>query len=199
MISSELKLIAVGGTRGVGKTTILRRLASSYPEVRVIFMSDELKRYTLEKTGRGFFDHDIPSRDRLRREFGMELIKKFEIMKGIVLLDLHFTDIREGQDKIIQPGELLQEISALVLVEAPSETILARRQLEELRGRKLSLEDISLERASELKGAITIASQFNIPLMRVNAEGTIEEATLEIIHALRLENQGRSYGKEFEA
>jgi len=189
-VSSEtdkpLRLIAVCGLRGIGKSTVLQRLKELDPSIRVVFMSRELKAFSLKITERDFFEHDVPTRDVLRELFGSDLIGRLKDDGGTVVLDIHFTDIRESADKIIQPQTLIQDITAFIVLDASNETIVERRikDKELSLGRSLAIVEIQRERESQLTAAQKLAAEHRRPLFFVSAEQTVDEICTELRLAL---------------
>ncbi len=177
-----LRLIAICGLRGIGKSTVLQRLKELDPSIRVVFMSRELRTFSLKITGRDFFEHDVPARDVLRERFGSDLIGKLKDDGGTVVLDIHFTDIRESADKIIQPQTLIQNIAAFIVLDASDETIVERRTKDKelLLGRSLAILKIQRERESHLTAAQKLAAEHQRPLFFVSAETTVDEICTEI-------------------
>jgi adenylate kinase len=181
-----LQLIAVCGLRGIGKSTVLRRLNELDSSIRVVFMSKELKAFSLKITGKDFFEHDVLARDDLREQFGSDLIGRLKDDGGTVVLDIHFTDIRESADKIIQPQTLIQNITAFIVLDASNDTIVERRTKDKelLLGRSFAILEIQRERESQLTAAQKLAAEHRRPLFFVSAEQTVDKICTEIRIAL---------------
>lgn len=181
------EIIAVGGARGVGKSTTLSFLSQNTGE-KVIFVSQELTKFCLHETGRGLFSYSSEEKDILRESFGEYLINKFlEQRTGRFILDLHYTDYREGHDKVIQPECILERISKYVILDASSNSILRRRHFDSNRVRDLDLKLIEVERISERKAAERLAAYYKKPFYLFSTEGlSLEIAALDLADKIEL-------------
>ena len=186
-LSVQKSIIGIVGVRGVGKTSLISSICEKTSDlVYSIYMSEELKKYSLAQTQKKFFENTIEQRDRLRHEFGKNLINVLQEQNGPILLDLHLTDIREGQRKIIQPESLLKIINRYIFLDASDETILSRRKSGETRGRSLDITSITQERTAELTALKYIVNKFQSSYQIFSAEGKIHDLKEKISNKLHL-------------
>jgi len=96
--------LAVGGAKGVGKTTALKGLQELSP-AQVVYVSAELNKFSLTKNSKRLSELHISERDDVRKEYGEGLAEKLtKSSDNKVYVDLHYTDIREDPDKILHPA-----------------------------------------------------------------------------------------------
>lgn len=170
----EPLLVAIGGPRGVGKTTVLKHLVAYNSDFRAVFMSDELRVLCHKKLSKNFFEATIEEKDQSRRLHGEQLIARLSRESSTFLLDLHYTDITEREGKIIQPDVVLRHINVFALLDAMSDVILERMLNQEARGRVQSISSIENDRISEITVAENLAARYDKPYLYLNAEGPIE-------------------------
>ncbi|MBI2309386.1 hypothetical protein HYU89_00625 [Candidatus Collierbacteria bacterium] len=181
---SDRTLIGVTGVRGVGKTSAIKSICEQKPEMTAVYMSERLKEFSLKTTQAPFFNHDISTRDQIRSQFGAELTESLRVLSGLILIDFHLTDVREGAGKIIQPDCILREINDYLFLDASDETIIKRRKLGELRGRNLDVRELAVERNAELAALQLVTGLYASQLLLIQAEGAIFEVQTEIFNAL---------------
>lgn len=144
--------VAVGGARGVGKTTVLRAVQCARPETRVVHMSHELTLLTRKAGYLSFRDLDVNIKRDLREELGRELCHGVLLADGTTLLDLHYVDLDEAQ-RLIQPAELLALVDVFVVLEASLAAMHARRTSDATKRRSVDIARIEAEQAAE-RGAM---------------------------------------------
>lgn len=177
----ESFLVAVGGARGVGKTTTLKNLAIKNPDFRVISLGEELNNLSINKLGKSFFDIEIVEKDIIRKEHGNDLISRISPLPNVFLLDLHYTDLREKEEKIIQPEIILQNIDVFVFFDAEKELILHRMLVDsEKRGRIQSVSYIERDRIAEMVAAKSLAEKYGKTFFYLDTRSPVEETTLEL-------------------
>lgn len=146
-------IIAVGGPKGVGKTTVLEQAINQLPEWQLIKVSAEL----LRLTDNSWSNLSIGRKDEMRQLFAQELLKN---LPNKLLLDLHYVDLREGAEKCIQPAELINKCTHFIVFLALPELILKRREKREKdRSKELSLVQIREEIIAELNMARKLAEE----------------------------------------
>ena len=181
---SDRTLIGVTGVRGVGKTSAIKSMCERKPEITAVYMSERLKEFSQKFTQKSFFEHDISTRDQIRSRFGAELTESLKVLSGLILIDIHLTDVREGTGKIIQPDCILKEIHDYLFLDASDETIIKRRKLGELRGRNLDVRELAVERNAELAALQLVTGLYASQLLLIQAEGSVFEVQTEIFNAL---------------
>lgn len=163
------EILAVGGAKGVGKTTVLKHL-QELSQHQVVYVSSKLNSFSLAKHSRRLRELDVPKRDDVRKEYGEILAERLaKNSSNRVYVDLHYTDIREDPDKVLHPALFLSIINCFVIMTADLEVIQARRLADETRTRELNLEKIKAEQDSELNCATKLAASYSKPLVQVNA------------------------------
>lgn len=169
------EILTVGGAKGVGKTTALKELQES-SRAQVVYVSAELKTFSIVNYSKRLSEHDIPQRDEVRKEYGEVLARRLERSRNNrVYVDLHYTDIREDPDKVLHPALFLNIINYFVIMTADLEIIQKRRLIDKARARELSLEKIKAEQDSELNCVTRLANNYGKPLTQINAALPIPE------------------------
>lgn len=178
-------MIAVGGARGVGKSTTLGLLTKLDPEIDLISLGDKLNDFSLRQTGTSIYDVSTPAKDQMRKAFTEELILGVQQNDGCFLLDLHYTDIREGVDKIIQPEVLIKNVDNYVVFDADAETI-AQRSLNDpkKRNRITNLAYIEMDRFAEVSAARYLAEIYHRPYTYIDASHHPEDVVAELHRSL---------------
>jgi len=125
MISSNRFIIAFGGPKGVGKSTLLQNLILHYPHVQVVPVGRELNRLAQSKFHKSFLRISIKERLRVRLSLAHRIIKK----RGSVILDMHFGEFEDEGYPCSIPSMLRKRITHCILIIASPEIILKRRQL----------------------------------------------------------------------
>jgi len=178
-------VVGVVGPRGVGKTTALDLLGEEHIDIKIVYYSKELVQYCLSIEGASFFSLSIEDKDRIREGFAAHLIQKIKLISGIVIIDMHITDIREGHGKTIQPSSILELIQMYILLDAPRNIIYARRLLGDVvKKRSLNLKDIDSEIENESKSLTRISSQFGQPYFVVDAIGSPNNIAQAIMNSI---------------
>jgi len=169
------EILAVGGAKGVGKTTALKGLQELSP-AQVIYVSAELNRFSLTKHSKRLSELDIPKRDEVRKEYGEGLAERLiKSSDNKVYVDLHYTDIREDPDKILHPALFLSIVNYFIIMTADLEVIHERRSAGTTRKRELNLEKIKTEQDSELNCVTRLAHSYGKTLTQINAALSIAE------------------------
>ena len=169
------EILAVGGAKGVGKTTALKELQKS-PQTQVVYVSAELNRFSLTKNSKRLSALHISERDEVRKEYGEGLAEKLtKSSDNKVYVDLHYTDIREDPDKILHPALFLSIVNYFIIMTADLEVIHERRSAGTTRKRELNLEKIKTEQDSELNCVTRLAHRYGKTLTQINAALSIAE------------------------
>lgn len=152
-------VIAVGGPKGVGKTTVLEKIVKQQPEWQLIKVSQEL----LYLADNAWSDLLVEQKDEIRKIFVQKLLKN---LPENLILDLHYIDLREGAEKCIQPKELINICTHFVVFLAPAELILKRRKKRDKdRFKELNLAEIKQESMAEFKMAKKLAKENKKPFL----------------------------------
>ena len=111
--------VAIGGPQGAGKSTVLRLLADQHPDYVSISVGDQFPP--------GFRSLPVTARARVRARacewLGSQLLAN---RKAVVIVDLHYLDLRES-DPRVQPSKLLAQFDLHVLLVVPADVLLVRR------------------------------------------------------------------------
>lgn len=182
---NELLLFAVGGPRGVGKTTVLKHLVFHHSDLSAIYISNELRVYCDQQLGRNFFELPVEEKDLVRKQHGEQLIARLSHKSGTFLLDLHYIDVTEGAEKIIQPEVILQHISVFALLDASNSVISERISGQEPLGRVRSISHIEKERNAELRAAKRLANQYEQPYLYLDTTDLIEDVAIGLYGLLQ--------------
>lgn len=182
---SECFIVSVGGSRGVGKTTVLKYLASTISDLKVVSMSEDLGNFCLETFKTNFFEATVEQKDRYRQLHGERLIARLGSERRNYLFDLHYTDITEGDNKIIQPEIILKHIGVFAFLDADTKVIIERMDGEETRGRVKTISHIEKERRSEMAAAKKLAEIYNKQYLYLNTEGLIKDVAIGLYGLLR--------------
>jgi adenylate kinase len=194
--------ILVGGLPGVGKTTVLNRVAeqikSSGMQVQlVVFGSVMLEE--AKKLG-------VMDRDQLRflpvpqqRSLQITAAKKIHsISSDFVLIDTHFV-IRTPEG--FWPGlpiDVLKEIKPthIVMIRAPVQAIIFRRQQDKARKRDFEPEEQIEEELELSRQFMVVASAETGAPMKVidNPEGKLDEAVNEFLGTIRVKAAAKADG-----
>lgn len=174
------EIISISGARGVGKSTLVHYLGIElgWP---VIHISEELVAFSKLNTGKGLFELDIPDRDIIREQYGNVLTQRLSIVNSSSLVDLHFSDYREGRDKIIQPDTFLQIMTGLKVLVAHPHKIRDRRLLRAGKNPILDIDLIRTDQNTEIKAARIISERFKLPLQYVLANGSVEAVRSQLV------------------
>jgi adenylate kinase len=126
--------VAIGGPQGVGKSTVLRLLADQHPDYDAISVGDQ-------------FPPDLRSlpataRARVRARASERLESRLLANRdAVVIVDLHYLDVREADPRVQRP-ELLAQFDLHVLLVAPADVLLVRRTSDPSRAdRSVSIAD----------------------------------------------------------
>lgn len=162
-------IIAVGGPKGVGKTTILEQTINQLPEWQLIKVSQELLRLT-DNSWRSLL---VARKDETRQLFAQELLKN---LPDKLLLDLHYVDLREGAEKCIQPAELINSCTHFIVFLASDEVILERRKKRDKdKLKEINLKEIRQEGIAELKMAQKLSADYKKNYFIFDSSGEVNE------------------------
>ncbi len=126
-------IVALGGAKGVGKTTIVSFLKQKRPFVRVFNYGLVLKELAESYYSQSFEQLPISIRNQLREKGAKHILKN---LGSVNLIDLHFGEFEAGGYPSVLPNELLLQITHLVLVTGQLEKIRERR-MKDLERRRL--------------------------------------------------------------
>ena len=173
------KIIIVAGLSGAGKTTLLNKLnPGNYKIINI----GTLMKGELSKKGEEI------NRDTIKKLSNKELSKlrnivfgRVQKLKSNIVLDTHIT-IESGLG--ILPGipystlRFLNNLSALVYINAPSEDIIKRRNTDKSRNReKQDAFSLDIQRIVDISALAYYSSYFNIPIYIIeNKNRTLEKS-----------------------
>ncbi len=181
---SRTAIIGVTGLHGVGKTTTLDGMGTMRSDICIIRVGNELKDLSKSQTGTYFFDHGLAERDRLRYELGQSIIERARHQRSLYLLDMHLTDIREGESKVIQPSNLIKAMAGIILLDARDSIILERRSCDPKPHRGLSLSVIAQERLAELSSLRQVHAEYGTPFRVLLTEKALAEVQADMLRLL---------------
>lgn len=136
--------VAIGGPQGVGKSTVLRLLASGRPDYEAISVGDQFPA--------DFRTLSDAERARVRYVASERLATRLVANRdGILLVDLHYLDLREA-DPRIQRLDVLGLFDLHVLLSLSVELLVGRRRADpSRRDRLVSAIDAERDLAAHLK------------------------------------------------
>ena len=181
-----MKLVHVGGAKGVGKTTVLDTLAQSTNlgcTIQTIHSSTELKQYALESYGKNLGELNRSELFTIQSK----LITHVSSLKcDLVIFDTHYIDIGlDGSIVRLMPREHEAIYKYHVIIEAPAAEVLTRRLRDKSRVRSLDISMIDKEITEERIVAHDIASRNGAVLFSVNNLNT-EETISELGRIVKL-------------
>lgn len=164
-----MKIVHLGGTKGVGKTTLINGLSHSLTPgftLKAITVSSFLFELARKKFKQEWSELEPNERAILREILGQEIVK---FNDDATILDSHYVDIIEGTPVSIMPPGIKDIIDVHIVLEASASRILARRRKDQsFRRRDLSLSAIRTETDAERTEAIRLAADFEKPLYIVD-------------------------------
>ncbi|MES4889612.1 hypothetical protein [Streptomyces sp. NPDC096012] len=111
--------VAIGGPQGIGKSTALRLLADRRPDYETLSVGDRFPP--------DFRSLPAADRARIRARASDRLESRLLANRDtVVIVDLHYLDLREVDPRIQRP-EVLARFDLHVLLVAPADVLLARR------------------------------------------------------------------------
>jgi adenylate kinase len=136
--------VAFGGPQGVGKSTVLRLLANQHPDYDAISVGDQFPP--------DFRSLPAPTRAQVRAQASERLESRLLANRDVVVIvDLHYLDLREADPRIQRP-ELLAQFDLHVLLVAPADVLLARRASDSSRAdRSVSIADAERDVYAHIK------------------------------------------------
>jgi adenylate kinase len=163
-----LRRICLVGVRGVGKTTLLRSVIADLPDVDYIVGSAVLR----ELAGPDFarFDHlPMAVKEGYRHEAISWMERRQATTGKHILCDGHTALLDESTGIV---GCVFTErdcrfFRELILVEAPAEVVLARRQGDLSKRRSLNIEVIEKELSAERESSRLVAERWGMILHRL--------------------------------
>jgi len=136
--------VAIGGPQGVGKSTVLRMLASGRPDFETISVGDQFPAdfRALSDVERALVRHEASDRLSTRLRANQD---------RVLLVDLHYLDLRETVPRI-QRSDILDLFDLHVLLSLPANVLLARRTSDPSReDRSVSIVDAERDLAAHLR------------------------------------------------
>ncbi len=174
-----MKIIHIGGAKGVGKTTTLdylQRLTLPSYTINTIALSTFLYDLANKRLGKNWQELDFNERATIRKSIPDEML---QLQGDAVILDSHYIDMVEGSPKLIVPVELHNWIDVHIIIEANTSEILSRRLKDQsTRKRDLNQAYINTELVAERSEATALATRFQKPiyfLYNSNFEATAYE------------------------
>lgn len=162
--------VCLVGVRGVGKTTMVRAVLPRLPSVDHVVGSAVLRELAGEAFAR--FDHLPPEvKDGYRRR-AIAWMEERQAREGkTILCDGHTSLLDESTGRVgaVFTEEDCRFFRELILIEAPSEIILARRAGDNTKRRSLEPSVIAAEIAGEQETAARIAREWGLTLHRLPA------------------------------
>jgi adenylate kinase len=163
--------VCVGGIPDAGKTTLVRAYARSEgSRYRAVAGSDVLKDIISPLTVEEFDKWPVERRIQVREEAITRLTRLRESSPGRLLVDGHFT-LRNRSTGMLEPVFTAADCgfySALVLVDAPGERVLARRIADQAARPVDSIARIEEHLSRERREAARLAERMGVPFLVVN-------------------------------
>lgn len=179
-------VVAIGGVKGVGKSSVLLRLSKAYPCIKVRYLSREIEQFSLNAFGHGFASFNQEDRRAVRHEVGLKISKELMSDNGVILMDCHYTDSSEDLSNIIQPQSVVVIVQLFAFADANTDTVLQRRKSDLSRKRILNPLDIDKSRESELNAALRLSAHTGKGFYRLDFSGSHEDNMFEILRMLKM-------------
>lgn len=161
-------VVAIGGAKGVGKTSLVSILKRKYPEVRIFNCGKILKELAHSYFKNNFEKLSIKNRNKLRKICGKIIIKNFS---EVNLIDLHFGEPENRKYISAIPKILRTKLTHLILLSASNSKIFERR-MKSGKPRKLDIGNISMNSNGEYEIAKKISAETEAELFKLdNDEG----------------------------
>lgn len=167
--------IALGGTKGVGKTTLANYFKEKM-QFRIFNCGLILKELANSYYTQTFELLPIKLRNQLRKKSADYILKHIGVFN---LIDLHYGEFEAGIYKCVVPKKINAYFTHLILLTAPSEEILKRR-LSDDKSRIRLIDDVIRNIYGEYKIAKDLAKELNIDLFIFENTGTIESTANQI-------------------
>lgn len=169
MLPSNRNIIAIGGPKGVGKSTLLKSLHSYYPHIQIIPVGSELKRIARMKFHVSFLSLSLHDRRKVRDLFAHRVVET----QHSVLLDMHFGEFEDEGYPCIIPPVLQKNITHCMLITASPKTIYTRRRLRTSASR-LDMASITLNIYGEKMIYQELVKRYRLPGCVVKSEDKIK-------------------------
>lgn len=182
-LRARMPCIALGGPRGVGKTTVLSALQRLQSDVNVVHVSRELTKLAGLHGVERFRTLPPALKVEIRAEFARTQVEAVRESSRPTIFDLHYIDVDEGTN-CIQPHELLEHVDAFVLLEADLPTVLERRRTDASRNRSLDPLRVIQEHEAELVMMRALASRYSRPHFQIENDGAVADAAHRILHLI---------------
>jgi adenylate kinase len=165
-------IIHVGGAKGVGKTTILKKLSRYFKkrtgeDISLITVSEFLSNLAVSQFNKKWSDLTETERKTLR-EVAIQHFTSNE--SSVIILDSHYIDLKDGKPIDIMPDEFKRLIDIHVILEAKPEEILERRIKDGSKQRELDVSIIREEAEAEREAALRIAKELGKPILFMKNE-----------------------------
>lgn len=157
-------VVALGGAKGVGKTSLALMLKKKHPEIRVFNCGKILRDLSCRRFNKEFKRLNINDRNILREECGEEIIKNFSCVN---IIDLHFGEPENGKYQSVIPRSLLDKITHFVMLSADAHKILERRRRDK-KNRKLDIKNIINNSMGEKKIVEMLSKKTGIEFISVD-------------------------------
>lgn len=181
-----MKLVHIGGAKGVGKTTVLKYLeadATITNPIRIIECSLQLKILGKTAFGNDWENLNDEQRAEMRRSLHTFICN---LPYDAVLLDSHYAEVRDNKIRAWLPEEYKRSVGLHIVIEASLEDILARRLNDPVKKRRIDLNSIAEEVRAEIKTAMAIAKETNKKLYVITNHNSHNTAA-ELVSLLRQE------------
>ena len=160
-----MRLVHIGGAKGVGKTSTMAELSSlSLPGYTMlpITTSSVLAQGAQKSYGRPWAELGRDERKESRKNFKDALSS---LSADVVFLDSHYVDIENGVPVPIMTDEINKIIDVHIVLEEEPSTVLERR-IADISGRQrgMSMDEIVLEIDAEREEAIRLAADTGSPV-----------------------------------
>jgi adenylate kinase len=177
MTTTVLRRICLVGVRGVGKTTLIRRVVTELPHVDYIVGSAVLR----ELAGSDFqrFDHLEPQVKQRYRERAIEWMEDRQAGTGKhILCDGHTSLLDESTGTIgpVFTDRDCRFFRELILLEAPIEAVLEQRRTDSTKRRSLDPQVIAAEIQGERETSRKVAESWGMVYHTLPASTAIEAA-----------------------
>ena len=179
-------VIAIGGVKGVGKTTLLKNLESvlsNEPPTEVVYGSSKLNEIALKEYSKSLNELSSRQTEYVHSLF-LDYIEKDR--SSVTFVDMHYADVVDGKIKNLVSQRSGNMYDIHIFLDAPAEEILNRRINDKSRLRNLTISDIYTEINAEKTIAENTAREYNKKLCYFsNIE--IKNAIDEIIKIVKME------------
>lgn len=185
-MTETLRRICLVGVRGVGKTTLIRGVIDQMPGIDYVVGSAVLRELAGPEFAR--FDHLPPAVKQRYREGAIAWMEARQARVGKhILCDGHTALLDESTGEV---GPVFTEhdcrfFRELVLLDAPAEAVLSRRESDPTKRRSLDISVIRDELAGERRTCEALAAAWGMTLhlLPAGTDPRVRDRLLEVLRA----------------